>query len=374
MPRQLSPAEVEAVLAHELVHVARWDNLWSNLQMLVCCIFWFYPVVWLLDRRLSDERERSCDERVIGALRNSQAYASGLIKITSISLGLRVAGVSPMAGANLKRRIENMKKTNKKAGMSATILLSSIAALTVLLYVAAGCRSAATSNIAIENPEESPLKIVSAYVEDIVLPPQGTKDAKPRLVKPRIVLRNDSDRAIATYELEFKKAGSDSLFLVNTEAGLAPKASDTIEANMIEKKTTRILAGSPSEAKLAGTGGAWAVQVIVMRFNDGNVLTLRPMPIPPPEGSQEGKLAAADPIDTKTAPKVVAVDPSRFVAPKAASDSVPPPAKDAPIVDANNIVGGIPGGSATKAPGGIVGGLLHRGAGPVAPPPPKPVK
>jgi beta-lactamase regulating signal transducer with metallopeptidase domain len=422
MPRQLSPAEAEAVLAHELVHVARWDNLWSNLQMLVCCIFWFYPIAWLLDRSLIAERERSCDERVIGALHNSRAYASGLIKIASIGLGLRVAGVSPMAGANLKRRIENMKNTNRKAGMSAMILLSSIAALTVLLYLAAGCKSATPSNLAIENPEESPLKIESAYVEDIALPPQGTKDVKPRLVNPKIVLKNNSARAIAVYELEFKKEGSDSVFLVNTEAGLAAKEAATIEANTIEKKTTSIFAGSPSAAKLAGNGGTWTVHVIVMRFNDGNVLTLHPMPILPPDGSKEiapvttsaiiggnsgsvpGETTApppprlvvrpvvpASPTNMKTMPKVVVVDPSQFIASTAVPGSVPPHTNNAPIVGRRKIVGGIPGGVnggvrggvvggipggvSGGVPGGVVGGLLRPGAGPVAPPPPpRPVK
>jgi beta-lactamase regulating signal transducer with metallopeptidase domain len=373
MLRQLSPAEAEAVLAHELVHVARYDNLWSNLQMLVCSIFWFYPVVWLLDRSLVDERERSCDERVIGALRNSQAYASGLIKIMSIGLGLRVAGVSPMAGANLKRRIENMKQKNRKAGMSARMLLSSIAAFTVLLYLAAGCRSATQSNLTIENPKESPLKIESAYVEDILLPPQGTKGVQPRLVKPKIVLKNNSDRTIAVYELEFKKAGSDSVFLVNTEAGLAPKETTTIEANIMEKKTISIFAGSPSAAESMGEDGAWTVHVIVMRFNDGNMLTLHPMPMPSPEGSEKIAPVTTTAIKAKTAPKIAVVDPKQFVRPRA----VTPPAGK------SNILGGIPGGVTGvihggvdgKVPGGIVGGLLHPGAGPVAPPPPpKPVK
>ena len=367
MPRQLSPAEAEAVLAHELVHVARWDNLWNNLQMLVCCIFWFYPVVWLLDRSLIAERERSCDERVIGALRNSQAYASGLIKMAGIGLGLGVAGVSPMAGANLKRRIENMKKTNRRAGMSAMILLSCIAALTVLLYLAAGCNPATPSNLAIENPEESPLKIESAYVEDILMP-QGTAGSMPRLVNPKIVLKNNSDRTIAVYELEFKKAGSEiSVFLVNTQAGLAPQGTDTVDGVTVERKTTKIYAAAPSAAKLSGDGGRWAVHVTVMRFNDGKVLTLHPMPIPPPPGGAEG--IAPVPAGAVPPPPRPAIQPG---APASSAGEVP-------VVGVSPIVGGIPGGVsggvAGRVPGSVVGGLLRRDAGPVAPPPrPKPVK
>jgi TonB family protein len=253
--------------------------------MVVCCIFWFYPVIWLLDRRLIAEREHSCDERVIEVLRNSQAYASGLIKMTSIGLGLRTAGVSPMAGANLKRRIENMKNTTGKTGWGVWILLSSITALAVFLYLAAGCRPATASNLTIENPDESPLKIESAYVENILMPSKGTVEKLPRFVNPKIVLKNNSGRAIAVYELEFQKAGSDSIFLVNTQAGLAPNAVDTIDAITIERKTTNMYIAPPSSAKPTGDGERWTVHVVVMRFSDGSVLTLHTIPIPPPMNS-----------------------------------------------------------------------------------------
>jgi TonB family protein len=324
MPRQLGPAEVEAVLAHELVHVARRDNLWSNLQMLVCCIFWFYPIVWLLDRRLIAERESSCDERVIGALGNSQAYASGLIKMMSIGLGLRAAGVSCMAGAHLKRRIENMKKSNRKAGLPARILLSSVAAFTVLLYFAAAplhqsIAQTTPSNLIIENSESSPLKIVSATVADISVPPQRpTKNVTAHLIKPKIVLKNNSDSIVSVYVLEFRKAGSGQFYLTRTDAGLVPKGTDAIETN-----TSNTFLYSGEGKKVTGSGTTWTVRLDVVRFKDGSVLTLHPSPIPPP-------------------------------------------AADAPVSGARNIVGGIPGG--------VVGGLLSEKAPVAPPPPPKPVK
>jgi TonB family protein len=336
MPRQLSPAEVEAVLAHELVHVARWDNLCSNLQMLVCCFFWFYPVVWLLDRRLIAERERSCDERVIGLLRNSQAYVSGLIKMTSIGLGLRVVRVSPMADANLKERIENMKKTNRKAGLSAVILLSSIAALAVLLYLLAvplhkSMAQTTPSNLTIENSENSPLKIVSAAVADISVPPQQpTKNVTAHLVKPKIVLKNNSDRVVSVYVLEFRKAGSGQFYLTRTDVGLAPKGTDSIDTN-----TSNTFLYSGEGEKVTGSGTMWTVRLDNVRFKDGNVLTLHPSPIPPP-------------LD------------------------------NAPVSGVSNIVGGIPGGVSGGKSGGVPGevvGNLRSNVGPVAPPPPpKPVK
>ena len=56
---------MEAILAHELMHVRRHDNLTAALHMLVEAVFWFHPLVWWMERRMVEERERACDEAVI---------------------------------------------------------------------------------------------------------------------------------------------------------------------------------------------------------------------------------------------------------------------------------------------------------------------
>jgi bla regulator protein blaR1 len=43
---RLEDAHLEAILAHELWHVRRRDNLAAAIHMLVEAIFWFYPLVW----------------------------------------------------------------------------------------------------------------------------------------------------------------------------------------------------------------------------------------------------------------------------------------------------------------------------------------
>jgi beta-lactamase regulating signal transducer with metallopeptidase domain len=104
----LSDSELEAVLLHEMIHVSRWDNLVSNFHMAICCLFWFHPLVWLVDRMLLAERERVCDDRVIELGGVSRAYASSLIKVLRFGLGFRMAGVSCAGGSNLKRRIDSI--------------------------------------------------------------------------------------------------------------------------------------------------------------------------------------------------------------------------------------------------------------------------
>jgi beta-lactamase regulating signal transducer with metallopeptidase domain len=92
-----------------LGHVLRWDNLVSNLNMILCCIFWFNPIIWLLDNRLLKEREEACDEMVLSWSGAGEIYASSLRKICRLCLSSRISGLSAAGGSKLKHRLERLK-------------------------------------------------------------------------------------------------------------------------------------------------------------------------------------------------------------------------------------------------------------------------
>ncbi|MCI0664069.1 MAG: M56 family metallopeptidase, partial [Acidobacteria bacterium] len=118
MDERLSDEELEAVMMHELIHIQRRDNLLTTFQMLICCFFWFHPLVWMIDRRLLAEREMVCDEDVIRYIGEPQIYAASLWKVAQFGLGWSFAGVSRATGSNLKRRIELMLTTDHKSKIS----------------------------------------------------------------------------------------------------------------------------------------------------------------------------------------------------------------------------------------------------------------
>jgi beta-lactamase regulating signal transducer with metallopeptidase domain len=73
--------EMKMVLDHELAHVVRRDLLWLWLPTLARCIFFFHPVLWLVERGWVRSQEMASDEL---ALAKSQAtpagYAQALLK------------------------------------------------------------------------------------------------------------------------------------------------------------------------------------------------------------------------------------------------------------------------------------------------------
>jgi bla regulator protein blaR1 len=102
---QLQPAHLRAVIAHELWHVRRRDNLAAAMHMLIVACFWFHPLVWWLGARLMDERERACDEKVLELGSERRTYAESILRTCQFCVGSALPCISGVSGANLKQRI-----------------------------------------------------------------------------------------------------------------------------------------------------------------------------------------------------------------------------------------------------------------------------
>src|SRR6266545_4353838 len=103
---QLTPAQLEAVLAHELCHVRRRDNWFASIHMMVEAMFWFHPLVWWVGARLLEERERACDEEVLSLGGEPRVYAEGILNVCKLYVRSPLVCVSGVTGSNLKKRIE----------------------------------------------------------------------------------------------------------------------------------------------------------------------------------------------------------------------------------------------------------------------------
>lgn len=103
---RLTPEQLQSILAHELCHVRRRDNLTAAIHMLVESIFWFYPLVWWIGARLVEERERSCDEEVLRLGYEPDVYAEGILNVCKFYLQSPLTCASGVTGADLKKRIE----------------------------------------------------------------------------------------------------------------------------------------------------------------------------------------------------------------------------------------------------------------------------
>jgi beta-lactamase regulating signal transducer with metallopeptidase domain len=77
--REWDDAKLDAVVAHEVSHVARRDPLTQALSLLPRAIFWFSPLSWWLDRCLADLAEQASDEAALSCGTDRKHYARILL-------------------------------------------------------------------------------------------------------------------------------------------------------------------------------------------------------------------------------------------------------------------------------------------------------
>ncbi len=74
----LRPEQLEAILAHELAHIRRYDYLVNMLQTVVEILGFYHPAVWWVSHRIRIERENCCDDLAVQVCGNSLQYARAL--------------------------------------------------------------------------------------------------------------------------------------------------------------------------------------------------------------------------------------------------------------------------------------------------------
>jgi multidrug efflux system membrane fusion protein len=97
---RMTPAQQEAVLAHELAHLKRRDHWVRRLETLACGLYWWDPVAWWARREVERAEERCCDAWVLWALpAAAEAYAEALVSTAVYLSGLRQRLPSGASGA-----------------------------------------------------------------------------------------------------------------------------------------------------------------------------------------------------------------------------------------------------------------------------------
>lgn len=99
----LPPAQLEALLAHELAHVARLDWVWNGLQRLIESLLFFHPGVWWLSRRIRQEREHACDDVAVALCGDAIALAEALATLEGLRSETRVLALAATGGSLMER-------------------------------------------------------------------------------------------------------------------------------------------------------------------------------------------------------------------------------------------------------------------------------
>ena len=106
----LTPQQLEAVLAHELAHVRRYDYAVNLLQTAVETLLFYHPAAWWLSGRVRAEREHACDDAAVEATGDALLYARALAALEQLRADASPPAALALAanGGSLMQRIQRL--------------------------------------------------------------------------------------------------------------------------------------------------------------------------------------------------------------------------------------------------------------------------
>lgn len=192
---QLSIAEVEAVLAHELAHIARRDWIFNLLQAFMEGLFYYHPAVWWISAVVRRERENCCDDAALAATGNPLAFAKALVLVQEqaipvpvLALGLRGKRRKPLL--DRVRRILNQPPQQHYQAMekiTATFIL-----LALLALVGLRANSVPTIHSALSKISELPAQIFGRSNTET----EWASDTLPKPKTTHKIVQEDGDQKV----------------------------------------------------------------------------------------------------------------------------------------------------------------------------------
>lgn len=152
--RELRREQMQTVLAHELCHIRRHDNLTAAIHKCIEAIFWFHPVVWWIGANLLREREVACDESVIEDGHEQALYAESILQVCRLGVTSKFSGVAASTGGDLIQRMSSIMSTERASPIDLGRFALLLAAAMIALYgpIASGIVSGASPEVFVSGP------------------------------------------------------------------------------------------------------------------------------------------------------------------------------------------------------------------------------
>jgi beta-lactamase regulating signal transducer with metallopeptidase domain len=171
---QLSPSQLEAIIAHEMAHVKRNDYLANLLQSSLEVVFFYHPCFWWMSQTVKELRENASDDLAVSAGVSAKELAFGLAEV------LNFAKQNPpeLALAAGKRRNPTLQRIKRIMGYPAqTYPQNPIISIPMLitLILSAGLMASAQQDVPAKAEKVQPITEVSVAT---VVAPKVTSTVK----------------------------------------------------------------------------------------------------------------------------------------------------------------------------------------------------
>jgi TonB family protein len=114
----LTPEQLEAVLAHEIAHIRRYDYLVNILQIVAETLLFYHPAVWWASARMRHERELCCDDLAVRSCGDALCYARALTALEKLRVLTPNLAMGSTGGSLIYRIQRLMGETTRECGPS----------------------------------------------------------------------------------------------------------------------------------------------------------------------------------------------------------------------------------------------------------------
>jgi len=224
----LNPAQLEAIITHELAHVKRQDYLVNLLQSILEVVYFYHPCFWWINSLIREQREIACDDLAIHHGIKPNDLARGLAEVLnqdtqdSPEIALAAARKQHPTLARIKKM---MGYESEKPQIPSLITLTMILSLLISASLVVACAQKELTTTTSEQPvlatqhhtlNEPPAlqdTIPQEPEAELEQPPQPEKPAGPRVhfIDAKNIFKGDTLSRNAPIIL-FKDNLNDSLF------------------------------------------------------------------------------------------------------------------------------------------------------------------
>lgn len=138
--REWDEAKLDAIVAHEVSHVARRDALTQRLSLIHRAIFWFSPLAWWIDRQITELAEEASDEAALAGGADQARYAETLLgffaELEAAPGRIHWEGISMANGCRAERRVERILSWKGSHSMKKWLAVMIVAVAAPLIFVA----------------------------------------------------------------------------------------------------------------------------------------------------------------------------------------------------------------------------------------------
>ena len=149
-----SEEELSYILSHEKMHYRHLDFIWSAVRVLLVCVYWFHPMVWVAARVSRRDAEFAADEAVIKNLKEEERISYGKTILGTLRGKRGKSGILSLASTvgfskkELEKRIIYITQNGKKSAMAVLLLLGVVMLATACSFAGKTEKNSSTESAA----------------------------------------------------------------------------------------------------------------------------------------------------------------------------------------------------------------------------------